>query len=645
VGFLARKGRPGGIIRGMDPNEAPTGAETPRLLPTAPPRRIGSVRIDEVLGSGGMGTVWRGFDEKLGRAVAVKAVRGESGDHTGARDRFRREAQLLSQINHPGICHVYDLIESDGTDYLLLELVEGRTLRAALSAGLARVEALRIGREVAEALAAAHEHHIVHRDLKPENVMLDARGRVKVLDFGIARLAGQPDSPTGQNPPEEPPQPSQLTRQGWLLGTPGYMSPEQAAERPLAPASDCFALGLLLQELLTGKSAYPRLPPTELHQRLLEGATDPPEGLATGATQLLRALLSLAPDDRPTATEAARRIAELLNAPTRRRARTRAALVATTLIAMAGISAWQWRQLRATAGQAPVRVLVLPFEAKQGDESLGRGLSNEVVGRLRHLQSMRVLTAAAPGMPAPAGSALALGRQVSADIVVSGHTERAGTAAQLLLVHAMAQRVSDGHEVWRNRYERAPAGLASIEGQMAHDVAVALRVPIPPELASFFGTVPTSNVEAYQAYLRARGSPFILNHSLERYEIPIRLLDRAVALDPGFTHAHVELTNLHSAAYVQGIDRSERRHHHWAVLSLSLCLVGVVLLHVWLRLQVVRMGYALSTTSKLESQLEQERRELTVELATLTSPDRLEAMARKRLGLVAPEKGQVIVLP
>ena len=98
-------------------------------------------------------------------------------------------------------------------------------------------------------------------------------------------------------------------------------------------------------------------------------------------------------------------------------------------------------------------------------------------------------------------------------------------------------------------------------------------------------------------------------------------------------------------ARTRRIDRSERRHHHWAVLSLSLCLVGVVLLHVWLRLQVVRMGYALSTTSKLESQLEQERRELTVELATLTSPDRLEAMARKRLGLVAPEKGQVVVLP
>jgi cell division protein FtsL len=98
-------------------------------------------------------------------------------------------------------------------------------------------------------------------------------------------------------------------------------------------------------------------------------------------------------------------------------------------------------------------------------------------------------------------------------------------------------------------------------------------------------------------------------------------------------------------ARTRRIDRRERRRHHWAVLSMSLCLVGVVLLHVWLRLQVVRMGYALSTTSKLESQLEQERRELTVELATLTSPDRLEAMARKRLGLVAPEKGQVIVLP
>lgn len=114
---------------------------------------------------------------------------------------------------------------------------------------------------------------------------------------------------------------------------------------------------------------------------------------------------------------------------------------------------------------------------------------------------------------------------------------------------------------------------------------------------------------------------------------------------PAAESARLRAVRSQRAARVPRAERSERRRHYWAVLSLSLCLVGVVLLHVWLRLQVVRLGYALSTTSKLQSQLEQERRELTVELATLTSPDRLEAMARKRLGLVTPEKGQVIVLP
>jgi len=181
---------------------------------------VGHIRLEALLGAGGMGEVHRGFDEKLERAVAVKTLRAERRLRPEAKARFLREARLLSRLDHPGICRVFDLVEEEDADHLVLELVEGQTLAEALRSGLEDGEVLRLFEEIARALATGHREHIVHRDLKPENVMVTPDGRAKVLDFGIARSVGPrvvaTPSPAGR-PPTPPTLQALTARRDWEL--------------------------------------------------------------------------------------------------------------------------------------------------------------------------------------------------------------------------------------------------------------------------------------------------------------------------------------------------------------------------------------------------------------------------------------------
>ena len=167
------------------------GAEAPHADPMVG-RMVGTIRLTGVLGGGGMGKVYRGIDEKLGRTVAVKAILSGQMSDGDARGRFLREAQVLSRLNHPNICQVYDHIEADENDYLVLELVEGESLKEVIRRGLPRKTALAIAEQLAEVLTVTHARGIVHRDLKPDNVMFTADGAVKVLDFGLAREEREP---------------------------------------------------------------------------------------------------------------------------------------------------------------------------------------------------------------------------------------------------------------------------------------------------------------------------------------------------------------------------------------------------------------------------------------------------------------------
>ena len=217
--------------------------------------RLGPYEIRELLGAGGMGEVYRARDSKLGRDVAIKVLPEEFSQDSKRLARFKREAQLLAALNHPNIAAIHGLEESGATLYLVLELVPGETLAARLSKGRLTVEeALRIATQVAEALEEAHEKGIIHRDLKPGNIMITEDGKVKVLDFGLARAFAE-DTPEADSS-LSPTLTRDGTRAGVILGTAAYMSPEQARGRKLDKRSNIFSFGAVLYEMLSGKKAF-----------------------------------------------------------------------------------------------------------------------------------------------------------------------------------------------------------------------------------------------------------------------------------------------------------------------------------------------------------------------------------------------------
>ncbi|MDY7091550.1 MAG: serine/threonine-protein kinase, partial [Acidobacteriota bacterium] len=316
--------------------------------------RIGRLRFEELLGSGGSGEVWSAFDETLQRQVAVKVLR-RATDHP----RLLAEARIVSQLDHPNICRVFDLVEGSEGPLLVMERVNGRSLRRLLDEGLDRRRALELAQQIAEGLATAHAQGITHRDLKPANILVDDQGTVKILDFGLARPSRSPASSDGSggsddeaaHPPQEIPEGDELqlpgadsptwfasrTAPGDILGTPAYMSPEQARGERATPATDVYSFGLLLQEMLTGASPYGRFRgSSRLVILARRGETLPPEGLPGHLSDLVESAKAKAPPDRPTAAQLAARLQKILDRPRVLRRRLVVACV-LLLVALGGI--------------------------------------------------------------------------------------------------------------------------------------------------------------------------------------------------------------------------------------------------------------------------------------------------------------------
>src|SRR5262245_20031132 len=219
-----------------------------------PGSRLGPYEILSPLGAGGMGEVYRARDERLGRDVAIKVLPESLSSEPDRLRRFEQEAKAAGLLNHSNITAVYDVGSHDGAPYVVSELLEGETLRGTMAGGKLQVrKVIDYSIQIAHGLAAAHEKGIVHRDLKPENLFVTRDGRVKILDFGLAKLT-RPE--TGAGPLTEAPTESHRTEPGVVLGTVGYMSPEQVRGQPADARSDIFTLGTILYEMLSGKRAF-----------------------------------------------------------------------------------------------------------------------------------------------------------------------------------------------------------------------------------------------------------------------------------------------------------------------------------------------------------------------------------------------------
>ncbi len=344
---------------------------------------IRDILLTERLGEGGMGEVFVGIHHTLGREVAVKVLRTDRQMNASAKARFLREARILSALEHQNICRLYDLIEEEGHHYIVLELLRGKTLRQLLKPGssspdqtkadasasddvlesdIGDEQRMQIAEQVAAALVAAHALSIVHRDLKPENIMLGDDGVVKVLDFGIARRAEIDDEPNGND--DQPPDPSaplphqNVTLLGDVLGTPHYLSPEQARGEVVTAASDMYCYGLLLAELWTGRSPYGTdCGATQLVRKAEWGELDPIEGIKPGIATLIADLTRLSPGERPTASEAAERLRWIVEEPRRKSKRRMVIAIMAALAIAAGASGIGYvsarrSQERAEAAQA-----------------------------------------------------------------------------------------------------------------------------------------------------------------------------------------------------------------------------------------------------------------------------------------------------
>jgi serine/threonine-protein kinase len=425
-----------------------------------------------------MGEVYRGRDSRLDRDVAIKVLPAPVADDSDRLRRFEHEARAIASLNHPHICQLYDI----GPGYLVLEYIDGEPLRGPVVAP----EAVRQAIQIARALEAAHDRGILHRDLKPANVLMTRDGTVKLLDFGLAKLL----RPTKYDP-DDLTQMAAPTIAGAILGSPGYMSPEQAAGKPLDIRSDVFSFGIVLHELLSGVRASS-------------------DGDAFRLGQAPPAL--------------ARIVQRCMAASPRERFQTMAEVRAVLEHASAELTS-------APGGHKP-SIAVLPFanmSADKENEYFGDGLAEEVINALAQMPGLQVAGRTSSFLFRGKDIELVeAGRRLNVEHLLEGSVRRAGNRVR---VTAQLIKVADGFHLWSERYDREWTDIFAIQDEITHAIASALRIRLTADSSTPRRHTP--NLRAYEAYLKARDLWYTAMPG--SFVQTKALLEHAITLDPQFS--------------------------------------------------------------------------------------------------------------
>jgi eukaryotic-like serine/threonine-protein kinase len=538
---------------------------------------VGPYKIQELLGVGGMGEVYRGRDMRLGRDVALKIISPRLVGDPSLRHRFEREARSASALNHPSIVTIYDVGETDGISWIAMEWVEGRTLRQVLAGGPLPIrEVCAIARQIADGLAAAHAKGIVHRDLKPENVMVGTDGRTKILDFGLARHSfGGPLGDGGAAVETVAVAPMVASLEGTILGTVGYMSPEQASGSTADYRSDQFALGVLAYEMLAGRRAFARPTAVETLSAIIREEPAALAAIRSGIPEPLLGViircLAKAPADRFASTRDLALALSSLEAgaplespsappttPAVQRAspqRSVAALTKRVVVSVvAAVTAFLfvitgWNRFAASR-EAIDSVAILPFENVGGDadaEYLGNGLTESLINQMSRVPSLKVMARGTvfrfKGTTDPQDA----GRKLGVGAIVTGTVARRGTQ---LMISAELIEIATGARLWGETYDRPFADLQRVQDRIASDISDGLRLHLSGREKQKLVAHGTENPEAYELFLKAHN---LLSSQSEEGDLEARrLLQLALEKDPKFVDAHLEVAATYARSAGEG---------------------------------------------------------------------------------------------
>ena len=514
--------------------------------------------VEREIGSGGMATVYLAEDLKLHRKVALKVLRPELAAALGP-DRFLQEIDIAARLNHPHILGLHDCGEAEGFLYYVMPYIEGESLREKLAkeGELPVSDAVRILKEVVDALADAHSNGVVHRDIKPDNVMLRGRHAL-VTDFGVAKAVSEA---TGRHV---------LTTAGVALGTPAYMSPEQAAADPqIDHRADIYAVGAIAYELLTGRPPFTGASQQELLAAHVTQIPDPVtkyrESVPPALADLVMKCLEKKPADRWQSAEELIPHLEALATPsggvtpTSKQAMTvavqrsplRRAVLSVSALAVAVVGMLLWPKGdgvgSAEASMDRTAIAVLPFQNLSSDESrayFASGLHDELLTQLFKVAALKVIgRTSVLGYASTTKPLTQIADELGVGSIVEGSAQVDGSR---LRVNVQLIDATTGEALWAERYDRTLDDVFVTQSEIAGRIVTAVGATITDAEASALARVPTNNSEAYRLYLQGeqyRSRPSRLQQDLESAE---QLYERALELDPEFALAYASLSNVHA---------------------------------------------------------------------------------------------------
>jgi serine/threonine protein kinase/tetratricopeptide (TPR) repeat protein len=507
-------------------------------MPLTAGTSLASYDIIAQLGAGGMGEVHRAHDRRLGRDIAIKVLPDELSSSPERLARFEREARIVASLNHPNIVTLHSIEEADGARFITMELVEGHSVAELVApGGLPVSRVLDIGVSIADALDAAHRKGVVHRDLKPANVMVTHDGRVKVLDFGLAKLVSRN---SGMRSADAHTATSPLSSAGEVFGTAPYMAPEQLFGDDVDARTDLFSFGIVLFELLAGRRPFAGRNYFELCNAIANSSPPTLSSIRAEVPRELQSIVSRCIEKAPTD-----RFQTALDVATELRALRRSIERGTA-------------HAPAPALEVSPSIAVLPFvnrSASQDDEYFSDGVADELLGLLAKIKGLRVSARASSfffrGQNVPLSE---VGRALNVATVLDGSVRRAGNRVR---ISVQLVKVSDGYHLWSETYDRTLDDIFAVQDDIARSVVKQLRVTLLGEAAdseasdraraevSRAARGRATDPEAHRLFLLARHFMDQLNR--EATAKAITLLEQAVQRDPRFALAWTEL----SVAYIR----------------------------------------------------------------------------------------------